>query len=126
MTTRKVVDLAEVREEREKRIGDFLNTLGDVWIVRIEKTSQPEGLKAKCECILACTYEDLQQNLSDVLDVMIALRSERDAETVDREKRGAGRANLATSSCDTLRHEGSFSESHTPHPDQEGCHRFGP
>jgi hypothetical protein len=79
MTTRKVVDLAEVREEREKRIDDFLNTLGDVWIVRIE-TRQPEGLKAKCECILACPYEDLRQNLSDVLDVMIALRPERDAE----------------------------------------------
>ena len=73
------VGLAEVREEREKRIDDFLNTLGDVWIVRIE-TMQPEGLKAKCECILACPYEDLQQNLSDFLDVIIALSSERDAE----------------------------------------------
>ena len=73
------VGLAEVREEREKRIDDFLNTLGDVWIVRIE-TMQPEGLKAKCECILACPYEDLQQNLSNALDVMLAVRSERDAE----------------------------------------------
>jgi hypothetical protein len=86
MTTRKVVDLAELGEKREKRIGDLLNTLGDVWMVRIKITRQPEGLKAKCECMLACPYEDLLQNLSDVLDVMIALRSERDAEAVDREK----------------------------------------
>jgi hypothetical protein len=75
MRTRKVVDLTEGRKEREKRIDEFLNALGDVWIVRIEKT-RPEGLKAKVECILACPYKDLQQNLSDVLDVMIALRSE--------------------------------------------------
>ena len=84
MTTRKVVDPAEAHQDRERdrRINDFVNTLSVMAAggIEIERYSLPEGLKAKCEHILACPYEDLKENLSDVLDVLIILRSERDAE----------------------------------------------
>lgn len=82
MTTRKVIDLAQAREvrEREKRTERFMKTLGDVWVVRVEKKRLPEGLKAKCDSILACPYEDLKQSLEDFLDVLLSLRFERDDE----------------------------------------------
>jgi hypothetical protein len=84
MTTRKVVDLAEARQDRERgrRINDFVNTLSVMAAggIEIEKNRLPEGLKAKFECVLACPYEDLQQSLEVVLDVLITIRFERDAE----------------------------------------------
>ena len=84
MTTRKAVGLFDARQDRERdrRINDFVNTLSVMAAggIEIDKNSLPEGLKAKCEHILACPYEDLKENLSDVLDVLIILRSERDAE----------------------------------------------
>ena len=81
MTTRKVVDLAEARERRQRmnRIDDSINRTGD-GVYRVEKNRLAEGLKAKFECVLACPYEDLQQFLEVVLDALIALRSERDVE----------------------------------------------
>jgi len=84
MTTRKAVDLFDARQDRERdrRINDFVNTLSVMAAggIEIDKNNLPEGLKAKCEHILACPYEDLKENLSDVLDVLIILRSERDGE----------------------------------------------
>lgn len=84
MKKRIVVDLAEVREqrEREKRIDNFMNTLCDIY--RIERNRLPEGLKAKVQCMLACPYDDLRQNLSDVMAVLIAIRSD----TVQKHKPG--------------------------------------
>jgi hypothetical protein len=84
MTTRKLVDLAEARQDRERSrpINDFVNTLSVMAAggIEIEKNRLPEGLKAKFECILACPYEDFQQSLDVVLDVLITIRFERDAE----------------------------------------------
>jgi len=84
MTTRKVVDLAEARQDRERdrRINDFVNTLSVMAAggIEIEKKRLPDGLKAKFECVLACPYEDLQQSLEVVLDLLITIRFERDAE----------------------------------------------
>jgi len=84
MTTRKVVDPAEAHQgrERDRRINDFVNTLSVMAAggIEIDKNGLPEGLKAKCEHILACPYEDLKENLSDILDVLIILSSERDSE----------------------------------------------
>jgi len=79
--------LLALRSERDRkqRIDDFINTLSD-GVYRIEKNKLPEGLRAKCEYILAWPYDDLKQNLEAVLDVLISLRSERDAEAVHREK----------------------------------------
>jgi len=50
MTTRKVVDLAEARQDRERdrRINDFVNTLSVMAAggIEIEKKRLPDGLKA--------------------------------------------------------------------------------
>ena len=51
---------------------------------------RPGELKGKCADILAYPYPDLRQNLSDILDVLIRVRWERDvdrdAASVEREK----------------------------------------
>jgi hypothetical protein len=50
----------------------------------------PGGLKGKFEDILACRYDDLRQDLSDFLDVLITDRwgrdLERDAASTEQEK----------------------------------------
>ena len=65
----------EELERKWERIWEFSNRLqGRFYFPLIELSG---GLKAKFDEILACPYEDLRQDLSDILDAMITERWQR-------------------------------------------------
>jgi hypothetical protein len=78
-------------EEREKRFDEqlqVLNTInaiftGNLWIEKREKRGHDE-LHKVLDRILACPYDDLKTTISTILDALIALSFERDAEAVGR------------------------------------------
>ena len=102
MATQELEGLTPEERERKKRDKRFdeqlqvLNTInaiftGNLWIEKREKRGHDELHKA-LDRILACPYDDLKTTISTILDALIALSFERDAQAVDRENRRAGQS----------------------------------
>jgi hypothetical protein len=81
-------------EERDKRFDEqlqVLNTInaifaGNLLIEKREKRGHDELHKA-LDMIMACSYVDLKTTISTILDALVALSFERDAEALGRRQR---------------------------------------
>jgi len=79
--------MTDKRFAEQLQVINTINAIftGNLWIEGREKRGRDE-LHKVLDRILACPYDDLKTTISTILDALIALRLERDAQPVDREK----------------------------------------